>query len=245
MPTDPSLLELLRDASTGVPGDPAISLAAQSPADAAGPAYSAGDPATALLALRAPALACQRCDLHLTRTHVVFGEGNPHARLIIFGEAPGADEDRRARPFQGQAGQMLNGLLAEAGIRREDVWVSNTVKCRPTKQEGRFVSNRPPRVDEVRACAIWREGEMDLMQPPMIACLGATAGKMILGREVKMTQERGRWLPGPHGAEVMLIYHPSYVMRQVGDALARIRGEALSDLQAIAARLAEAGPAGG
>jgi DNA polymerase len=238
MPTDPSLVASLRDSSTGVPADPAISLAAQTPADAAGPAYTSGDVAAALTALRAPALSCQRCDLRLTRTHVVFGEGSPTARLIIFGEAPGEDEDKSGRPFQGRAGKMLSKLLDDAGIRREDIWISNTVKCRPTKQEGRFISNRPPRVDEIRACAIWRTGELDLLRPAIICCLGATAAKTILGREVKMTKERGQWLAGPEGATIILTYHPSYVMRQVGEAYDRIRGEALSDLQAIAARLA-------
>src|SRR6476661_1373224 len=119
-----------------MPADPEISLRAQTPADAAGPAYTSGDTAAALAALRAPALSCIRCDLKLSRTHVVFGEGNPAAKLIIFGEAPGADEDESGRPFVGRAGQVLNSLLADAGIRREDVWVSNTVKCRPIKVEG-------------------------------------------------------------------------------------------------------------
>jgi DNA polymerase len=238
MPTDPALVASLRDSSAGVPADPAISLAAQTPADAAGPAYQAGDPAAALAALRAPALSCQRCDLRLTRTRVVFGEGSPTARLILFGEAPGEDEDKTGRPFQGRAGKVLSKLLEEVGLRREEIWISNTVKCRPTKQEGRFVSNRPPRVDEIHACAIWRTGEMDLLRPAIICCLGATAAKTILGREVKMTKERGQWLDGPHGAAVMLTYHPSYVMRQVGDAYDRIREETLSDLRAIVARLA-------
>src|SRR3954463_3505793 len=224
MPTDPALLASLRDSSTGTPADPAISLAAQTPADAAGPAYTSGDPAQALIALRAPALSCQRCDLRQTRTHVVFGEGSPTARLILFGEAPGEDEDKTGRPFQGRAGKMLTKLLDEAGIRREDVWISNTVKCRPTKQEGRFVSNRPPRVDEVRACAIWRTGEMEILRPTILCCLGATAAKTILGREVKMTKERGQWLEGPDGTAIILTYHPSYVMRQVGAAYDAIKG---------------------
>ncbi|HUS13443.1 MAG TPA: uracil-DNA glycosylase [Chloroflexia bacterium] len=219
--------------------DPEISLRAQTPAEAAGPVYHSGDPAAALAALREPALSCIRCDLKLTRTHVVFGEGNPHARLILFGEAPGADEDASARPFMGRAGQMLNGLLAEAGIRREDIWVTNTVKCRPTKSEGKRVSNRPPRVGEVRACAIWRQGEMEQIKPPLMCCLGATAASTILGREVKMTQERGQWFDGPGGARVLITYHPSYVMRQVGPDLERIRGVTLADLQEVAARLAE------
>ena len=223
--------------------DPEISLHAQTPADAAGPAYHSGDRATALAALREPALSCIRCDLRETRTHVVFGEGNPDSPLILFGEAPGADEDESGRPFMGRAGQMLNGLLAEAGIRREEIWISNTVKCRPTKVEGRRVSNRPPRVGEVRACAIWRTGEIDLIRPRLICCLGATAAAMILGREVKMTKERGIWFTGPQGARVLITYHPSYVMRQVGPDFDRIRGEALADLREVAARRAEAGAA--
>jgi DNA polymerase len=221
--------------------DPEISLRAQTPADAAGPAYTSGDKATALAALREPALSCIRCDLKLTRTHVVFGVGNPNARLILFGEAPGADEDHSGLPFQGKAGQMLNGLLAEAGIRREDIWISNTVKCRPTKVEGKRVSNRPPRVGEVRACAIWREGEMDLIRAPLICCVGATAAGMILGRDVKMTKERGIWFDGPYGSRVLVTYHPSYVMRQLGTpAFDIIRGEALADLQEVARQLAAA-----
>ena len=238
MPSDPALIESLLDSSTGIPADPASSLAAQTPAEAAGPAYTSGDVAAALAALRAPALSCRRCDLGLTRTHVCFGEGSPAARLILFGEAPGGDEDRRGRPFQGQAGKVLDALLAEAGLRREEIWISNTVKCRPAVQEGRFVRNRPPRADEVRACAIWRDGEMDLLRAPLICCLGATAAKTILGRDVRMTRERGQWLPGPHGAAVLLTYHPSYVMRQIGADYERIRGEALADLRQAAARLA-------
>ena len=143
------------------------------------------------------------------------------------------------QPFVGRAGQVLDGLLAEAGIRREDVWISNTVKCRPTKVEGRRVSNRPPRVGEVRACAIWREGEMDLIRPAADLLPGRDRGGTILGREVKMTGERGLWFDGPSGARVLITYHPSYVMRQVGPAYDRIRGEALADLREVAARLAE------
>jgi DNA polymerase len=240
MTPDPDVIASLRESSNGVPADPAISLAAQTPADAAGPAYNSGDTAQAVFALRAPALSCQRCDLRLTRTHVVFGEGSPTARLILFGEAPGEDEDKTGRPFQGRAGKMLTKLLEEAGIRREDIWISNTVKCRPTKQEGRFVSNRAPRVDEIRACAIWRTGEMELLHPAIICCMGATAAKTILGREVKMTKERGQWLTGPDGTAVILTYHPSYVMRQVGAAYDAIKGEVLADLQMIITRLEEA-----
>ena len=222
-----------------MPTDPAeLSLQAQTPAEAAGPAWDSGDPAKALAALRVPALACIRCDLKLTRTQVVFGTGNPHSRLILFGEAPGAGEDESGVPFVGRAGQVLDGLLAGAGIARADIWISNTVKCRPVKIEGRRVSNRPPRVGEVRACAIWRDGEMAAIAPRLICCLGATAASTILGRTVKMTAERGQWFDGPGDSRVLITYHPSYVMRQVGPDYDRVRGEALADLREVAAQLA-------
>src|SRR5688572_18192770 len=120
---------------------------ADTPQQVTGRAHEA-DKATAIAALREPGVRCCRCDLCATRTQVVFGEGSPTARLLIIGEGPGENEDKAGHPFVGRAGQMLNSLLAEAGIAREDVWVTNTVKCRPTKQEGRRIANRPPRVPE-------------------------------------------------------------------------------------------------
>jgi len=216
---------------------------ADTPAQAAGAAYS-GDKAVAIVALREPGVRCCRCDLCATRTQVVFGEGSPTARLLIIGEAPGEDEDKQGHPFVGRAGQVLNSLLDEAGISRQDVWITNTVKCRPTKGEGRRVSNRAPLVPEIKACAIWRVGELDIIKPRFVCCLGAVAAKAIMGRDVKMTQERGQWLPFPlpiegmEQSEVMATYHPSYIMRQQDEAYDRIRAQAAADFAGIASRLA-------
>jgi DNA polymerase len=139
---------------------------------------------------------------------------------------------------------VLSSLLEEAGIAREDVWITNTVKCRPTKQEGRRVANRAPLVPEIKACTIWRVGELDIIKPRFVCCLGAVAAKAIMGRDVKMTQERGQWLPlalpieGMEQSEVMITYHPSYIMRQQDEAYDRIRAQAAADFAGIASRLA-------
>ena len=215
---------------------------ADTPAQAAGRNYEA-DAAVAIAALRAPALRCCRCDLCATRTQVVFGEGSPTAKLMFFGEAPGGDEDKSGHPFWGRAGQVFNSLLEEAGLSCDQVWISNTAKCRPTKGEGRRVTNRPPLAPEIKACAIWRTGELDIIKPRFICCLGSVAAKAILARDVKMTVERGEWLPftlpveGMENAEVMITYHPSYIMRQEGEAFDRIRAQAAADFAAMAARL--------
>jgi DNA polymerase len=219
---------------------------ADTPEQAAGSAYH-GDPGSAIAALRQPALKCCRCDLCKGRTQVVFGEGSPAARLMIFGEAPGGDEDKAGHPFWGRAGQVFNSLLEEAGLSREEIWLSNTVKCRPTKGEGRKLSNRPPLAPEIKACAIWRTGELEIIKPQLICCLGSVAGKAILGRDVKMTVERGQWLPftlpvaGMESTEVMLTYHPSYIMRQLDEAYDRIRAQAAADFAIIASKLRSLG----
>jgi uracil-DNA glycosylase family protein len=216
---------------------------ADTPDQAAGPMYAA-DPASAIAALGEPGLRCCRCDLCITRTQVVFGEGSPTARLMIIGEAPGADEDKSGHPFWGRAGQVLNSLLETAGLARDQVWITNTVKCRPIQVTGSRVSNRAPRVPEIRACAIWRTGELDIIKPRIVCCLGAVAAKAIMGRDVKMTSERGQWFPFPlpiaemEHTEVTVTYHPSYIMRQEGEAYDRIRAQSDADFAAIAAKLA-------
>jgi DNA polymerase len=216
---------------------------ADTPEQAAGPEFRA-DKAIALAALREPGVRCCRCDLCATRTQVVFGEGSPEATVLIIGEAPGEGEDKSGHPFYGRAGQVLNSLLEEAGIARESVWITNTVKCRPTAQTGKRISNRAPRVPEINACAIWRTGELNIIKPKIVCCLGAVAAKAVVGRDVKMTVERGQWLPfglpieGMEDSEVIVTYHPSYVMRQEGEAYDRIRAQSVADFTMIASRLA-------
>jgi DNA polymerase len=197
----------------------------------------------AMAALRDAALRCCRCDLCGSGHGMVFGDGAAASRLVIIGEAPGEEEDRRGKPFQGRAGQVLNALLEEAGIARERVWVTNTVKHRPTKQAGGRAANRAPLVPEIRACEIWRLGELEVIRPRVVCCLGAVAAKAILGRDVRMTQERGQWLPfslpvpGMEQSEVLVTYHPAYILRQQGEAYDRIRAQAAADFEVVASRL--------
>ena len=133
---------------------------------------------------------------------------------MLVGEGPGEEEDARGRPFVGRAGQLLDSALAEAGIPRDAVWVTNTVRCRPTKIEAGRVANRPPRVGEIRACAVWMETELRLVAPRVVVCLGAVAAKALIGKEFRLTQERGQLFPGPAGTEAIATLHPSYIIRQ-------------------------------
>lgn len=207
-----------------------------------GPALRQGA-AIEIAALRKPALNCCRCDLCAGRTQVVFGEGSPHSKLVIIGEAPGADEDKSGHPFWGRAGQVFNSLLETAGIAREDVWVTNTVKCRPTRGERGRLSNRPPLTPEINACNIWRTGELAIIKPRIVCCLGAVAAKVIMGRAVRMTVERGQWFPyqgslaGMEQSEVIVTYHPSYIMRQQGEAYDRIRAQVDADFGMMVEKL--------
>lgn len=156
--------------------------------------------------LRDEAITCQACELYKTRTNMVFGEGNVLSPIVIVGEAPGEDEDRNARPFVGRSGKLLSDLLAAAGIRREDVWLTNIVKSRPIKMEGRRVTNRAPVAAEIRACQRWISTELDIIRPRIIIALGATAANQIVHKDFKMTIERGQWFPaaGPAIPATML-----------------------------------------
>lgn len=156
--------------------------------------------------LREEGITCQACELYKTRTNMVFGEGNVLSPIVIVGEAPGEDEDREARPFVGRSGRLLNSLLAGAGIRREDVWLTNVIKSRPLKMEGNRKTNRPPTAVEIRACNRWISTELDIIRPRIIIALGATAANQIIHRDFKMTIERGQWFPamGPAIPTTML-----------------------------------------
>lgn len=128
---------------------------------------------------------CQNCGLSETRKHVVFGEGNPRADILFVGEAPGKNEDEQNRPFIGMAGKILTGLLEKIGMTREDVFITNVVKCRPPE-------NRNPAKEEIQACIphLWKQ--IELIQPKLVATLGNFAAHVVLGRKVAITQVRGQ-----------------------------------------------------
>ncbi len=156
-------------------------------------------------ALRTEASACTRCRLHETRTQVVFGNGNPDADLMFVGEAPGFHEDQQGLPFVGQAGKLLDRLLAGIGLTRADVFVANTLKCRPP-------GNRDPMPDEKHECEPWLFRQIELIRPKVICTLGNHATKQLTGKETGITRVHGQPQPVTYGSTAVTvypIYHPA------------------------------------
>lgn len=168
--------------------------------------------------------------------NLVLGEGNPDARLVLVGEAPGGQEERARRPFVGPAGQILNEALANAGLSRDDIWITNIVKCRPaTPGLGGRLRNRTPTATEVKHFLPWLLQELDIIGPAAIVALGGTSASALLGRPVKMTREHGEWFTGPKDIPVMATFHPAYLLRRVGDGDERF-AELAADLHTAASR---------
>jgi len=171
-------------------------------------------------------------------TQVVPGEGNPQARIVLLGEAPGEQEDREGRPFVGRSGRLLDRILGEAELPREEVWITNAVKCRPVLFEGDRMRNRPPKVSEVRAWSDCLRSELRLIGPQVLVGLGAVAGRALLGQDFKLTQERGRWRRDALlGLETLVTWHPAYLLRQTGEAYERRLEEAIADMREASSRL--------
>jgi DNA polymerase len=151
---------------------------------------------------------CKRCKLCEGRTHLVFGEGNPRARLVFVGEGPGRDEDLEGRPFVGEAGKLLTRIIESGmGLERGDVYICNVVKCRPPK-------NRVPEKDEIDACLPFLKRQLEIINPEVICALGLTAAQSLLDRPLTMSRERGKWVPYM-GFQMMPTYHPAYLLRNL------------------------------
>jgi len=162
--------------------------------------------ATTLEALRDAIGDCQRCKLAPHRTNLVFGVGNPTARLMFVGEGPGADEDARGEPFVGRAGQLLTEIITKGmRLRRDDVYIANVIKCRPP-------GNRNPEPDEVDACEPFLLRQVDLIKPEVIVALGKFAAQTLLRTKAPITQLRGRWFDY-RGIRLMPTFHPAYLLR--------------------------------
>lgn len=192
---------------------------------------------------RAAADACRRCQIGSERRNNVFGEGDPCARLMCVGEGPGETEDLLGRPFVGRAGQLLEKMLAAIELAREDVYICNTVKCRPTSPGLRGPKNRAPDAQEMANCRSFLDEQIDLIRPNVILALGAPAAKSFLGKEFLITKQRGRWYEGPLGIPLMVTFHPAYVLRQTGGELTAVKRLVWDDLKAVRDKLAEAPPA--
>ena len=197
------------------------------------------DPATQLAEVAQAAKQCQACPLWEIGTQTVFGNGPATARLMFVGEAPGAQEDRAGQPFVGPAGRLFDEALQQAGLDRAEIYVTNTVKHRPWVQQGPRQKNRPPKQSEINACRPWLREELRLIQPELIVCLGAVAAKELLGKDFKLTQQRGQWHEGPNGAAVLATLHPSYVLIQPAETQERVRESFFGDIKAVAERYRE------
>jgi len=149
---------------------------------------------------------CRRCRLSETRSHVVFGEGDPRASVMFVGEAPGENEDLQNRPFVGAAGKILTDLLGRIGLTREEVYIANIVKCRPPE-------NRNPLPDEIEACSSYLWKQVDLIQPRVICTLGNFAAQVLLGRKVAITKVRGQYFQ-VRNFFVYPMLHPAAVLHQ-------------------------------
>lgn len=185
----------------------------------------------ALQAIRDEIGDCTRCPLaYAGRRNIVFGEGDPSARLMFVGEGPGADEDASGRPFVGKAGQLLNNMIAAMGLKREEVYIANIVKCRPP-------ANRVPEPVEANTCAQFLVKQIDVVQPEVIVALGSTAATYLLGVKQSLASLRGHW-HSCRGAKLAVTYHPAFLLRDP-----RQKGEAWKDLQRVMAEMGLKAPA--
>ena len=182
------------------------------------PAVPSHDRAALLQAIRDDIGDCTRCALHKGRTRLVFGDGSPNARLLFVGEGPGADEDAQGVPFVGRAGQLLNNMISAMGLKREEVYIANVVKCRPP-------GNRTPEPDEANTCSPFLFGQIDVIRPQVIVALGATASTYLLGQRQPLAGLRGR-VHTFRGSKLIVTYHPAFLLRDP-----RQKKEAWADLQ--------------
>src|SRR5271170_662166 len=197
------------------------------------PEYGVSNPAAALKLIREDLGDCTRCKLHKQgRKQIVFGVGNPRAELMFVGEGPGADEDAQGEPFVGRAGQLLNNMIKAMGIRREDVYIANVVKCRPP-------GNRTPERDECETCSPFLMRQIAVVKPKVVVALGAVSAKNLLAINAPMSEFRGRWYDF-RGTKLAVTYHPAFLLRDP-----RQKKETWKDLQMVMKELGMAIPAKG
>ncbi len=191
--------------------------------------------------LRKAAAGCQACPLWERGTQTVFGEGHRHAEVMLLGEQPGDREDREGRPFVGPAGRLLDRALEDAGIARGDAYVTNVVKhFKWTQGRGKRRLHQKPNAEEIRACRPWLDAEVQVLRPKVLVCLGATAGKAILGPKFRVTKERGQFFESPLGPLATGTVHPSSILRIDDEDERRLaRIEFVEDLGRVGVKLEE------
>jgi uracil-DNA glycosylase family protein len=188
--------------------------------------------------LKEAAADCRACDLWKDATQTVFGEGQPGARVIMVGEQPGDREDIEGKPFVGPAGRVLDEALAEAGIERTTVYITNTVKHFKWKPQGKRRLHQKPNAAEISACRPWLDSEISVIAPELLVCLGATAAQALLGPAFRVTRQRGEFIQPPGLPLTMATVHPSSILRAPDEESRQLEMQAfIRDLRRAAERL--------
>ncbi len=195
---------------------------------------------TQLQALKAQASVCTACDLAKTRANVVFGSGSGEAKLAIVAEGPSAADNRTTLPFSGPAGNLLDAVLAANDLTRDQIWLTNIIKCRAANFKGGVLKNRPPKVSEIKACSKWLDGELTFIQPSVILCMGAPAAKVLIHRSFRITEERGVWFTDTlYAPFTMATFNPAYVLRQEGEDFEVVQQILIDDIAEAKRKLRE------
>ena len=202
------------------------------------PATSEVPDQLSLPALREAADGCRACDLYKTGTQTVFGEGAEHAQAMFVGEQPGDREDREGKPFVGPAGRVLDEALEEAGIDRRHVYITNAVKHFKWKPQGKRRLHQKPNAAEINACRPWLDAEIALVKPQLLVLLGATAAQALLGRDFRVSVQRGLLMERPGLPPMMATVHPSSILRAPDDETRGAEMQAfVQDLKRVAKQL--------
>lgn len=191
-----------------------------------------------LSALRRAASSCRGCGLYRNATQTVFGEGLVKSRMMVVGEIPGDQEDRQGHPFVGPAGKLLDEAFEAAAIQRRDIFVTNAVKHFKWEQRGKRRLHKKPLQSEINACRPWLDAEIDVVDPRVIVCLGATAAQSLLGRDFRVTRQRGELLRNPPARWTLATWHPSAILRTPdSDQRDQMRQVLIGDLRRAAEKL--------
>ena len=192
-------------------------------------------PRPTVRSLRETAAGCRACPLWKTGTQTVFGEGASDAKVIFVGEVPGNDEDLAGKPFVGPAGKLLDRVLEEVGIQRDEIYVTNAVKHFKWEPAGKRRLHKKPNAREIAACRPWLDAEIQVIQPKVIVCLGATAAQTLLGKDFRVSKQRGELIQSPLAPFVMATVHPSSILRAPDEQARREAREAFAaDMKKVA-----------
>ena len=196
---------------------------------------------TQMQTLKTQASVCMACDLAETRTNVVFGSGDATAKLVLVAEGPSAADNHTTLPFSGPTGNLLDEVLTINNLTRSDIWLTNIIKCRAASLKDGRLKNRPPKASEIKACAKWLDGELTVIHPSVILCMGAPAAKVLIRRSFRITEERGLWFTDTQYAPfVMATFNPAYILRQEDENFTAMRQILINDIADAVRKLKEA-----